>query len=287
MSGLLWWLPDEALPLVIALVGLALMLGLIRIRTALTALLTVLLLVALTPLLDAFLAMLPGWLLLVLVLLAGLSLLRGVLELTLGRQAAAGALGNLAADAIRWSLRLLFGLFILPFRALGWLLQWLTRGFILRALVVVLCFGMVPHEMQANRLGRAVHRAATRRLTRTQILRIDAMRHRAAAVKPLPQARTVHRYTTLTRAQQELRHGIPPNAHMTAAARRGRPMSAQAAKERYGLLRKPTVRETIQLPKGFPVRHAHATNAARGVRELTSPKRVPPEAIKKVTPLAK
>ena len=79
----------------------------------------------------------------------------------------------------------------------------------------------------------------------------------------------------------------PHGSHMTALARRGRPMSAQQAKQYYGLLQKPSVRETIQLPKGFPVRHSHATNAARGVRELTSPKRVPPEAIKRVLSLPK
>ncbi|MGC8732062.1 MAG: hypothetical protein ACP5RC_07365, partial [Halothiobacillaceae bacterium] len=76
-----------------------------------------------------------------------------------------------------------------------------------------------------------------------------------------------------------------PGSHMTAAARPGRPMSAQAAKERFGLLRKPTVRETIELPKGFAVRHSHATNAARGVRELTAPRQVPPDAIRRVVPL--
>jgi hypothetical protein len=121
---------------------------------------------------------------------------------------------------------------------------------------------------------------------RTRILKLDAMRHRVPA-KPLAQPRVVHRYTTLTRAQQEVRQGIAPGRHMTATARPGRPLSAQAAKEYYGLLRKPSARETIQLPKGFPVRHSHATNAARGVRELTSPQRVPPEAIKKVVPLAR
>jgi len=158
----------------------------------------------------------------------------------------------------------------------------------MRKLLAILtaAFLLLPQLTWAAPLGRAAARAASRRAMRAQIFKLDARRHRVP-VRPLPQPRTVHRYTTKTLAQQELRHGIPPGSHMTALARRGRPMSAQQAKQYYGLFRKPSVRETIQLPKGFRVRHSHATNAARGVRELTSPKRVPPEAIKKVTPLAR
>ena len=158
----------------------------------------------------------------------------------------------------------------------------------MRKLLAILMstFLVVPQLAEGVPLGRAVARAASRRAMRPQILKLDAARHRVP-VRPLAQPRTVHRYTTMTRAQRELRHGIAPGSHMTAVARRGRPMSAQQAKQHYGLFRKPSVRETIQLPKGLPVRHSHATNAARGVRELTSPKRVPPEAIKRVVPLPK
>jgi len=156
----------------------------------------------------------------------------------------------------------------------------------MRKLTGILLLGLVllPEFVCAAPLGRAVARAASRRAMRARLLKLDALRHRVP-VRPLLRPRTVHRYTTMTRAQGELRHGIVPGSHMTALARRGRPMSAQQAKQYYGLLGKPSVRETIQLPKGFPVRHSHATNAARGVRELTSPKRVPPEAIKRVVPL--
>lgn len=152
--------------------------------------------------------------------------------------------------------------------------------------ILLVGFLLVPESVCGAPLGRAVARAASRRAVRARILRLDALRHRVP-VRPLPQSRTVQRYTTKTLAQQELRRGISPGSHMTAVARRGRPMSAQQAKQYYGLLRKPSARETIQLPKGFPVRHSHATNAARGVRELTSPQPVPPQAIKKVVPLPK
>lgn len=150
--------------------------------------------------------------------------------------------------------------------------------------ILLLGFLLLPEFVCGAPLGRAVARAASRRAWRARILKLDALRHRVP-VRPLAQPRTVHRFTTRTQAQRELRHGIAPGSHMTAIARRGRPMSAQHAKQYYGLLRKPSARETVQLPKRFSVRHSHATNAARGVRELTSPQRVPPQGIKKVVPV--
>jgi len=152
--------------------------------------------------------------------------------------------------------------------------------------IVLSAFLLMPQLAEGAPLGRAVAWATSRRAVKARILKLDALRHRVP-VRPLAQPRTVQRYTMMTRAQRELRHGIAPGSHMTAVARRGRPMSAQQAKQYYGLLRKPSVRETIRLPKGFPVRHSHATNAARGVRELTSPKPVPPEAVKKVVSLTR
>jgi hypothetical protein len=158
-------------------------------------------------------------------------------------------------------------------------MQKLTAAALLAAVVLA-------EGMYAGPLGRSVSRAVSRRAMRARILEMDAMRHQVPA-EPLPQARVVHRYTTMSRAKQEMKQGLAPDSHMTAVAPPGRPLSPEAAKERYGLLRKPTARETIELPEGFPVRHSHATNAAPGVRELTSPQRVPPEAIKKVVPLKK
>jgi hypothetical protein len=54
---------------------------------------------------------------------------------------------------------------------------------------------------------------------------------------------------------------------------------------RYGLPRKPEVRERIRLPKGQRVRHNKVVGGERGAAELTSPKRVLSPAIKKVVPL--
>jgi hypothetical protein len=83
----------------------------------------------------------------------------------------------------------------------------------------------------------------------------------------------------------ELRRGLQPNTHMTAQGGPGRPLSPNTAKRRYGLRQRPQVRETLRLPKGYPVRSAKAFGGQPGVGELTSPKSLPPTAIQKVVPL--
>ncbi|MGC8794146.1 MAG: hypothetical protein ACP5U2_12225 [Bryobacteraceae bacterium] len=123
MKTLWWLLPDEAMVLVIAAIGLALMLRLIRGRTAMGLLGTVVLLLLLGPFIDALLDLLPGWLLLLMLLLVAMALFRGILELFLGERAAAEAVGSLAADVIRFGFRLCCRLLVLPFRVVGWMLR--------------------------------------------------------------------------------------------------------------------------------------------------------------------
>jgi hypothetical protein len=142
-------------------------------------------------------------------------------------------------------------------------------------------------------LKRAVVRGSSRsaahslRLGPMQIKRLDLAKHMTTAPKPLKAERIVQRYTSKKLAMQEAKFGLAPNTHMTAVARRGRPLTDTAAKQRYGLFAPPQVRETIRLTKGIPVRHNRATGAARGVWELTSSKRMPAAVIKKITPLKK
>jgi len=113
-------LPDEAMVLVIAGIGLALMFGFIRGRAAMALLGTVILTLLAGPFIDALLDTLPGWVILLLLLFVVLALFRGVLSLFLGERAAAHAAGILAADVIRAGFRLLFLLLLLPFRILWW-----------------------------------------------------------------------------------------------------------------------------------------------------------------------
>lgn len=72
---------------------------------------------------------------------------------------------------------------------------------------------------------------------------------------------------------------------MTATAPAGRSLSPLGAKQRFGLQKAPTVRETVVLPKGFLVRHNKAPGGSPGIGEITSSRKVPPSAIRKVLPL--
>jgi hypothetical protein len=109
--------------------------------------------------------------------------------------------------------------------------------------------------------------------------------HQHTPVRPLPAPRTVHRYASPSQAKKEIRTGIAPGSHMTARAPAGRPPNPGTAASKYGLRKAPGVRETIELPKGFPVRHNKVPGGQPGAGEMTSTSRVPPAAIKKVSPL--
>ena len=118
-----------------------------------------------------------------------------------------------------------------------------------------------------------------------EVLRRDLVRDRRLPVSRLERPLTVHRYTTLSQARRELREGLAPGTHTTAHARPGRPPSPETAQRRYGLPRKPEARETISLPEGTPVRRGKALGGRPGVGEIITARRVPPEAIRRVTPL--
>lgn len=135
----------------------------------------------------------------------------------------------------------------------------------------------------ARSAGRAAERQAARRVV--QIQRKDMWNHRHTPVRPLPAPRTVHRYTTPGQARREMRSGIAPGSHMTATARSGRPPRPGTAANRYGLSKAPAVRETVELPKGFPARHNRVPGGQPGSGEITSSRRVPPAAIKKAIPI--
>jgi hypothetical protein len=149
----------------------------------------------------------------------------------------------------------------------------------------------LPLAAEAGSLGKAVFRGATKSTSKTlrgstaRTLRRDLLRDRVTRARPLFQKRRVFRYTTKTQARQELQRGIGPGSHMTARAAAGRPLSPVQARRRYGLPQRPEVRETVRLPKGQPIRPNRVVGGAAGVGELTSSRRVPPEAIEKVVPL--
>lgn len=140
-------------------------------------------------------------------------------------------------------------------------------------------------------VGRSIERSAARSAERQAVRRFigiqrkDAWNHLHTPARPLPARRTVFRFTSPGQTRKELRTGIPPGRHMTATASAGRPPSPATAAKQYGLRKPPGIRETVRLPKGFPVRHDKVPGGRPGMGEITAPKRVPPSAIKRVTPL--
>lgn len=171
---------------------------------------------------------------------------------------------------------------------------------ILLLLVVTIGMAAGVTEVSAGLLSRAVAKAAAKRAAVAgiakgtvntppkaagKVLRRDVIRDQRTKARALTRDRTVFRYTSKKEAQKEMRRGIAPGRHMTAKGGRGRPLSAPHAKRRYGLPKKPEVRETIHLWKGHPLRHNRALGGEPGVGELTSPKRVPPSAIEKLVPV--
>lgn len=121
--SLLWaFLPDEALPLLIIGVGLAMILGILRGRAALGLLALFFLAPVIGAVVEALLVQLPPWLVWLLLAGLGLALLRGLAALVLGPRAADTMVGALAADLVRLAVRMLG----LPLRLVWWVVRFGT-----------------------------------------------------------------------------------------------------------------------------------------------------------------
>lgn len=151
---------------------------------------------------------------------------------------------------------------------------------LLRAFFILLLsfgVGMIP-DAQAGSLGKIFTRTAIKKL-----LKRDLVRDSVTAAKPL-KARTVFRYTSKTRATQEVRFGLKPGVHMTSVARPGRLLSSKVAQKRYGLPYNPQIRETLRL-QNQRVRLNKVIGGEPGYGEITSNDKIPAQAIRKVIPL--
>jgi len=285
--GWFWiFIPEWAIVLAVAGIGLALMVGLIRFRQATGLLVGIVLLLTLGPFIaavtEALFDALPLWLSVIIVSLAALTLARVALRLVFGETAAGHIVGALATDLIRFGFRTVF----IPVRLLCRLL------FRRRQLLVLMMVAALTASLSAcgksRAVGQGVSRSISKRLLnqRPNSSRLrDLFNHRRTPAMPLRQPRLVNRYTSAEQAARELREGIGANRHMTPNARPGRPISAMNAERRYGLPSRPEVRETILLPSGTQVRHDRAIAGQPGFGELTAPRALPSSVVKKVTPL--
>lgn len=124
MSWLWFFIPDEALPLLIVGVGLALILGLLTGRAVLGILGLLIIIPMLVPFIEALFGAMPPWISVLILVIIGLSLLRGLAGLFIGRRAADTMVGTLAADVVRFIVVCLF----LPFRLVGMIFRTISNG---------------------------------------------------------------------------------------------------------------------------------------------------------------
>jgi hypothetical protein len=114
---MLWaLLPDEFMPLAIAGIGLALILGIIGLRKAASLIGGICLLLVTAPFFDALFDGLPTWLFLLTLPVLLVLVIRWLVRMVIGQRAADHLVGTLAADLIR-------AIILLPFRILGLLFR--------------------------------------------------------------------------------------------------------------------------------------------------------------------
>jgi hypothetical protein len=125
--SLIWaFIPDEALILLVAAIGIALIAGIVRGRQAMSWLTGLVALILITPFVGILLDALPLWLQLLLIVAICFSLFRAFVSLFLGGHAADHMIGSLAANVVRFCFLAVIQLFVLPFRVIGWLM---TKGY--------------------------------------------------------------------------------------------------------------------------------------------------------------
>ena len=114
---ILAFMPDQAYPAIIAGLGLALILGIISRSVVFSILGTIILFALLSPFIDTLFDSLPLWLLLLIMLVVGFTLLKFVMTTLFGKEATGHVLGQL-----------LMAIFTLPFRILGLLIRGRRRA---------------------------------------------------------------------------------------------------------------------------------------------------------------
>ena len=118
-SGILWLLPDEMLPLLLPVVAIGLIIGVATGRTVMTVIGLLIFLPVIGGIAEGILGAMPPWISLLILVIIGLSLLRGLAALFIGQRAADTMTGHLAADVVRIVVVCLF----FPFRLVGWFLR--------------------------------------------------------------------------------------------------------------------------------------------------------------------
>jgi len=112
-AGLLSFLPQEFIPVLLVLGGLLMIVGLRSLAVTLFGLSGILIVAPI--ILEPLLAGLPDWALSLVIIMATMSAIALLISLLIGDQAWQEAKGNMAANVITW-------IFLFPFRVIGWIL---------------------------------------------------------------------------------------------------------------------------------------------------------------------
>jgi hypothetical protein len=113
----------------------------------------------------------------------------------------------------------------------------------------------------------------------------DAARDALLPMTRIAKPRRVWRYTDKEGAKKALTKGLPKGVHTSVGISRGRALTSENARKRFGLAKRPDVRMTIELPGGHPVRRGKVIGGAPGVGEFTLGKPISPSAIKGMSPV--
>lgn len=111
-SLLLTFIPDEAFVVLIALLGLALILGILSRQVVFSILGTIILIALLSPFIEALFDSLPLWLVLTIAFIFILSIGRAILTLLFGKGATEHLVGSI-----------IYSIFTMPFRFVGFILR--------------------------------------------------------------------------------------------------------------------------------------------------------------------
>lgn len=117
------------------------------------------------------------------------------------------------------------------------------------------------------------------------VARRDFWRDLVTRAEELRASRTVYRYVSAEEARLIRQQGFGAATHFTAGVTPGRPLSAAAAAERYGLGRAPAYRVAVEVPAGTRVKFNKALGGEPGWGELLVMSKVPPTWIKGMAPI--
>lgn len=112
MTSILAWMPEEAYPVILVFIGIALIIGLINRQKAFALVGLIILFALLGPFISRLFDSLPLWITLLLIVVLFLILARAVLNLLFGRRATDHFVGEL-----------MFAVFLMPFRFLAYMFR--------------------------------------------------------------------------------------------------------------------------------------------------------------------